>query len=196
MVIERRSQGGATGAGPAIVYQRGLEYLQTLQGLALDPAMVDVLHNLRDRTAICTWIGLYHGPLNVQLQTYLQACQECFHLQSRPPVQIFAVPLASAFGLDGVCNSAMHPTTILVDLGRVLPQDWLRLVTHEYAHAQVGAPGHHAAFVAVLSHLCLGLGLEAPPPTATDWPHWPRCQPTLDPLAFWRGAAGAPPLSP
>lgn len=186
MVIER-AEGGATGAGRAIAYTQGLEYLQAMQRLALNPAMVDVLPNLRDHTTICTWIGLYQDQLNAQLKTYLQACQECFHPHSRPPVQIFAVPLAPAFGLDGVCNSATHPIIILVDLGRVVPQDWLRLVAHEYAHAQVGTPGHHAAFVAALSHLCLGLGLEVPPPTATDWPHWPHCQPTVDPLAFWRG---------
>lgn len=186
-MVTARSPGWETERGPSLAYQRGLEYLQRMQRLALDPAMVEVRPNLRDRTAICTWVGLHQDRLNAQLQTYLQACHECFHPHSRPRVQIFAVPLAPAFGLDGLCNGSLRPMTILVDLGRVVPQDWLRLVVHEYAHAQVGHPGHHEAFVAALSHLCLGLGLELPPPTAVHWSHWPLCQPTLDPLQFWRG---------
>ncbi len=187
-MVNKQLHGSETESGQSSAYQRGLEYLQRMQRLALEPTMVDVLHNLRDRTAICTWIGLHQDRLNAQLQTYLQVCHECFHPHARPSVQIFAVPLAPAFGLDGLCNGSLRPMTILVDLGRVVPQDWLRLVVHEYAHAQVGQPGHHQAFVAALSHLCLGLGLELPPlATAMHWPHWPLCQPTLDPLAFWRG---------
>jgi hypothetical protein len=172
----------------SLAYSQGLQYLQTMQRLALDPAMVNVLHTLPDQLAIVAWIGQHQNTLNAQLKTYVQACHECFHPHARPQVQIFAVPLAAAFGFDGLCNAATHPTTILVDLGRVLPRDWLRLVIHEYAHAQVDTPGHHDRFVATLSHLCLGLGIELPLPTMPDpWPHWPPCQSTVDPLAFWRG---------
>lgn len=192
MVIERPDR-GVTGTARSRAYCQGVEYLQAMRGWALAPTMVAELENYPDPIALLTGVGQHQAHLNAQLQVHLQACHDCCHPAARPQVQIFAVPLASAFGWDGVCNSATHPTTILVDLGRVLPQDWLRLVVHEYAHAQVGAPGHHTAFVTALSHLCLGLGLEVPPPTATDWPHWPRCRPTADPLAFWRGLAGSLP---
>lgn len=171
--------------------QQGHEYLQAMQRWALDPTMITGLASLPEHQAIRAWIGQHHNRLNAQLQADVHACHECFHPYARPSVQIFAVPLAAAFGWDGLCNPATRPITLLVDLGRVMPHDWLRLVIHEYAHAQVGAPGHHDRFAAALAHLCLGLGLEAPPADSAHWPHWPLCQPTADPLAFWRGQSAA-----
>ncbi len=185
-MVTQPTDGVGTGKGRSGAEQRGLEYLQRMQPLALEPAMINGL-SLPDQGAITAWIGQHQDRLNAQLQTYVQACHACFHLPARPQVQIFAVPLAAAFGFDGLCNHATDPIAILVDLGRVVPQDWLRLVVHEYAHAQAGTPGHHDRFGAALAQLCLGLAIEAPPTDASHWPHWPRCHPTSDPLAFWRG---------
>jgi hypothetical protein len=167
-------------------YAQGLEYLHAMQELALDPAMIGGLQGPL-HPAIASWVGAHYPDWNAQLQSLLQACQECFHPHARPSVQVFAVPLAAAFGLDGLCNHRTVPMTILVDLGRVVPTHWLRLVAHEYAHALVGKPGHDAAFVQALAQLCLGLGLEAPPPDAARWNHWPPCSLAPDPLVFWRG---------
>lgn len=172
-------------------FTRGLEYLQMVQRLALEPKMVDVMDNLRDRILICIWVGNNIDRVNTQLSACLQACHECFHPQQRRRVQIFAVPLAQPFGIDGLCNILTTPVTILVDVGRVVPQDWLRVVAHEYAHAHLGESGHSQNFASVLSHVCLGLGLEPPfwePGMEARLRSWPHCQSTIDPLAFWIGA--------
>jgi len=72
----------------------------------------------------------------------------------------------------------------------VVPDDWLRLVAHEYAHAHTGSPGHRVEFERSLTHLCLGLAIP-PPPDQSDAKDWlrfyPDCVPTQNPLAFWRG---------
>lgn len=170
-------------------YTRGVEYLRVMQSFVLDPAMVDVMENLRDRMTICTWIGENIDVVNQALQCCLEACHECFYPEVRQAVRIFAVPLAQSFGLDGLCNISTIPITILVDAGRVAPQNWLSIVAHEYAHAHLGSPGHHQDFAAVLFHLCLGLGLETPRAQmdATILRSWPPYPSILDPLAFWRG---------
>lgn len=171
-------------------FTRGLEYLHAVQSLTLEPGMVDVMDNLRDRIPICTWIGNHIDTVNAALNACLEACHECFHPQERRFIQIFAAPLAQSFGIDGLCNILANPVTILVDVGRVAPQDWLGVVAHEYTHAYLGHPGHNQKFLTVLAHLCLGLGLE-PPSWEPGWEanllHWPVCDSTLDPLAFWRG---------
>jgi hypothetical protein len=186
-MVTASTTGETSGDGRSLAYQQGVAYLQAMQHLALDPAMVTGLQPFPGSQAIVAWIGTHQQRLNAQIQAHLQACHECFHPHARPPVQLFAVPLSPAFGFDGLCNYATQPITLLVDLGRVVPHHWQRLVVHEYAHAQAGIPGHHDRFVAALTHLCLGLGLAEPPNHPTSWPHWPPCQPTSDPLAFWRG---------
>jgi hypothetical protein len=170
-------------------YRLGVDYLHTIQSLLPDPQMVDVMENLRDRISICTWLGEQIGTVNNRLQAHLNACHDCFDLSDRKSVQIFAVPLAASVRLDGFCNINTMPTTILVDIGRVPPPDWLALVAHEYAHAHLGYPGHDRQFARILSHLCLGLGLAQPSPTQSNESlyYWPPYQPTIDPLAFWRG---------
>lgn len=168
-------------------YNRGVEYLRVMQSLVPEKAMVDVMENVRDRVVICTWIGDNIHQVNAALQCCLLACHECFHPQKRRPTQIFAVPLAQSFGLDGLCNISTTPIAILVDVGRLAREDWLRLVVHEYVHAHLGSPGHNREFAAVLSHLCLGLGLEPPGEQISLLPSWPPYTPTLDLLAFWRG---------
>ncbi len=159
-----------------------------MQDLALEPGMVNLLESVRDRAIILTWIGENIDTVNATLQRYLFACHDCFHPQERRSMQIFAVPLAQSLGLDGLCNIATNPITILIDVGRVSPEGWLSIVAHEYAHAHIASPGHHPSFAVVLSHLCLGLGLQTlGEPTEWTLRSWPPYTPTLTPLAFWRG---------
>jgi hypothetical protein len=161
--------------------------------------MVDVSENqtlpdvLRDR--LCAWIGTYVDTVNAELQACLEACHACFHPPERRSIQILATPLASRFGLDGLCNIEIDPVVILIDVGRVAPADWLKLVAHEYAHAHVGSPGHDRRFLTILEHLCLGLGLQPPffsPEISLSemearLQNWPYCYSLPDPLAFWLG---------
>jgi hypothetical protein len=171
-------------------FARGLDYLYGVRCLAPDPEMIGIVYDLQLRTAICTWIGQQIESINRQLQVYLQLCHACFDPREQPRVQILAAPLIQSFGVDAVCNVFTQPKTIIVDVGRVIPQHWLALVAHEYAHAQAGSPGHHTQFSQSLRHLCLGLGIALPAyPSDQEerWQSFPPCLPTLDPLAFWRG---------
>ena len=171
-------------------YQRGLDYLYGMRQLSLEPRMIDVIDRLHDREPICIWIGNNIETINIELNACLDACHECFHPWERCQVQIFATPLASAFGIDGLCNLTTSPITILIDVGRLLPRDWLGLVAHEYAHAHVGQPGHDRPFMAALSQLCLGLGLPLPSDQLANqesWAYWPPHSSLPNPLTFWRG---------
>ncbi|NJP11344.1 MAG: hypothetical protein HC866_19255 [Leptolyngbyaceae cyanobacterium RU_5_1] len=171
-------------------FTRGLDYLYGARSLALDPEMVDVVYDLDRRIPICTWIGNHIAAVNGFLTTCLQACHDCFHPDQRRPAQIFAAPLAESFGIDGVCNLQTDPITLLIDVGRVVPEDWLALVIHEYAHAHAGSPGHHQEFARSLAHLCLGLEIAPPsgqPSLEASLRFYPNCRPTHDPLMFWRG---------
>jgi hypothetical protein len=172
-----------------LAYQQGVEYLAKVSTFLPDPRSIEVMSNLRDRESICTWIGNSIGTVNFQLQAHLNACAECFLPLDRRSIQIFAAPLASSLQLDGFCNIQTIPTTILVDVGRVAPADWLALVTHEYAHAHLGYPGHDRSYAQILSHLCLGLGLAQPSfqPDDRSIYCWPPYSPTIDPLSWWRG---------
>jgi hypothetical protein len=180
-------------------FTKGWHYLQRVQQLALEPEMVDMMPNWRDHTAVCTWIGHHIEAINAELYRHLIACYGCFYAQNRPPIQVLAAPLAPAFGVDAQCNILAKPIAILIDVGRVAPHDWLAIVAHEYAHAQVGHPGHNREFFEILAHLCLGLGLEPPyqPPGMSSMAleaelrSWPHCRPMTDSLAFWRGLAAA-----
>jgi hypothetical protein len=172
---------------PAV--RAGVEYLAKIAPLLPDPHAIDVMANLRDRDRICTWIGKSIAVVNLQLQAQLNACADCFRPIDRRSIQIFAVPFANSMRLDGFCNITTTPTTILVDVGRVAPPDWLALVAHEYAHAHLGYPGHDREYLRVLGHLCLGLGLARPSflPDDRSIHCWPPYSPTIDPLAWWRG---------
>jgi hypothetical protein len=171
------------------LFERGVEYLQRMQTRLPQPQMVDAIANIRDRDRICSYIGKQIEIVNLLLQAHLDACHECFKPIDRRSIEIFAVPFAPSVGVDGCCNLASTPTTIFVDLGRVAPPDWLSLIAHEYAHAHLGFPGHDRAFARILQHLCLGLALPQPLPTATpeSLRYWPPYAPTIDRLAFWRG---------
>ncbi len=166
----------------------GVSYLQSVQFLLPDALTMDVIDNLRDRVSIYRWIGRSIDNINRLLQSHLNACHQCFNVSDRRSIQILAVPFASSVRLDGFCNISTNPISILVDVGRVAPPDWLALVAHEYAHAHLGYQGHDQNFARVLGHLCLGLGLPQPPvDNDRSLYYWPPYQPTLDPSAFWRG---------
>jgi hypothetical protein len=168
-------------------FARGLDYLYVTRSLALEPDMVELMFDLEARSPICTWIGDRVDQVNATLQHYLQACHHCFHISEQPNIQIFAVPLADRFGIDGLCNLDTQPISLLLDVGRVMPQDWLSLVVHEYAHAHAGFPGHHGEFAKSLAHLCLGLAIGSPPLSENQLRTHPPYRSTIDPLAFWRG---------
>jgi hypothetical protein len=173
-------------------FDRGLDYLYGARSVALDPEMVDLVYDLDDRIPICTWIGNHIQAVNAHLAVYVQACHACFHPWEQPTIQIVAAPLAQSFGIEGFCNLKTVPTTLLIDVGRVVAEDWLMLVVHEYAHAQAGSPGHHQEFARSLAHLCLGLAIAPPswqPGMEESLRSYPNCRRTQDPLAFWRGDA-------
>jgi hypothetical protein len=170
-------------------FTRGLDYLYGLRSLAIDPDMIDIMHDPNHRIPVATWIGNNIDRINAELQALVQACHDCFHETSQAPIQIWAAPLADAYNICGLCNLKTQPTTLLVDLGRVEPADWLALVVHEYAHAQAGTPGHHQNFATALIHLCRGLSLPLPniePGQENLLRLYPSCQITLNPLNWWQ----------
>ena len=174
-------------------FTRGLDYLYGVRSLALEPGMVDRIDDLEHRTPICTWIGEHIEVVNAQLNACLRDCHRCFHPWEQPDIQIFAAPLAQSFGLDAFCNFQTHPIAILIDVGRMQPEDWLQVVVHEYAHAHADSPGHHPQFARSLAHLCLGLELAlpfCPPGREAELRFYPVYSATQDPLAFWRGEEG------
>lgn len=173
---------------------RGIQYLNALRRLALEPEMIDVTENISERIRICAWIGNNIDLINAQLNFYLNACHSCFYPEDRQVMQVLAAPLAGRFGVDALCNFLIEPVTILIDVGRLYPEDWLSVVAHEYAHGHLRYPGHEAHFLEVISHLCLGLGLEPPfisgktPQQQECWlQNWPHCEAKPKSLAFWRG---------
>jgi hypothetical protein len=192
------------------LFRRGFEYLEAVRQMALVPSMVEI--PIRDAALERQWaiarsseieyriyssIGDRIDAINDYLNACLEACYGCFHPEDRRPVTIFAAPLAQKFGIDGLCNILVEPSVILIDVGRIPRQDWLNIVAHEYAHAHLGFPGHDGRFLAVMEHLCLGLGL-APPPCHPNMglPEiearlrmWPPYHSTTNPLAFWMGCA-------
>ena len=172
-------------------FTRGLDYLYGLRSLAIEPDMIEVMHDPMHRAPVATWIGNHIDAVNAQLQALVQACHDCFHPTAQPPIQIWAAPLAQSYKICGLCNLEKHPIAILVDVGRVIEQDWLALVVHEYAHAQVGSPGHHQDFAAALIHLCRGLAIDLPTATSDQddfFRLYPACQMTANALSWWQGS--------
>lgn len=172
----------------------GLDYLYQMRTLAIEPDLISIVYDLEVRIPVCIGISHQIEGINSRLNTCLQACHDCFHPWQQQPMQIFAVPFSEAFGIDGLCNLQTDPITLLIDVGRVVPDDWLALVAHEYAHAYLGSPGHQADFGRILTHLCLGLGLHMPLDSleqAIDWHTLPFYQRTSHPLAFWLGCSSA-----
>ena len=176
-------------------FQRGWEYLDRIRQLTPEPGMIELSDEISDRIRICTWIGDRINAINLELTDYLEACHQCFSPADRQNIQIFAAPLASRFGIDGLCNIFLDPIVIFIDVGRVASEHWLSLVVHEYAHAHLKSPGHDRRFLEVLTHLCLGIGLVPPvwspemdpEAIASQLRNWPHCTPTSHPLDFWQG---------
>ncbi|MGQ4650634.1 hypothetical protein [Lyngbya aestuarii] len=171
-------------------FLRGYHYLNAIRQLTLAPGMVDVTDDLSEFEGICTWIGNYIDAVNQELNRCLEACHGCFSSSMRRSIGIFATPLANKFGIDGLCNLGVSPVVILIDVGRTAPQDWLKIVIHEYAHAHLGYPGHGQQFFEIIVHLCLGLGLQPPRPQLDmeiSLQNWPHCEIKKNPLAFWMG---------
>lgn len=180
---------------PLDPFQRGWEYLDQMRQLTPEPGMIELSDDISDRIRICTWIGDHIDGINLELADCLEACHQCFPVADRQKIQIFAAPLASRFGIDGLCNIWLDPIAILIDVGRVGSEDWFSLVVHEYAHAHLKSPGHDRRFLEVLTHLCLGIGIIPPVWSPEMNPlaiasllrNWPHCTPTPNPLAFWQG---------
>ncbi len=174
----------------ADAFTRGLDYLYGARSLAPEAEIIDLVDDLDQRTPVCRWIGTHIDQVNQTLAAHLQACHDCFHAGQQPRLQVFAAPLAQSFAIDALCNFQTEPITLLIDVGRVVRSDWLGLVVHEYAHAYAGSPGHHQQFAKSLEHLCLGLAIALPavePGSEESLRFYPRCRPTENPLAFWRG---------
>lgn len=194
--------GKATNKTDAI--EEGARYLSKIRSLTLVPAMVDLEEIAPSRSylagkslqnEILEWIGNNIHWINDRLSACLQACHDCFYPHQRPEVEIWATPIARRFKIDAICNIQSTPRVILVDVGRIVPSDWLRIVAHEYAHAQLGHPGHGDAYLAVLEHICLGLGIELPgchsqmsfKEKEARLQKWPPCDLVSNPIEFWRG---------
>jgi hypothetical protein len=166
----------------------GLAYLTQIQQLELQPDLINIFSGDSERQRYYTWIAAHHPRLNALLARHLQACADCFYPENRPRLEIYAAPLMPDRAIDAFCNVRHQPGVIVVDLGRLVAADWLRVVIHEYAHAMVGSAGHSPRFGSLVDHLCLGLQVPTRPGLSeTQLRSYPPCQATLDPLAFWRG---------
>ena len=177
---------------------RGRHYVDWLHQVLPTTELLTLGHSSRDRQRILAWMGRHSEAINLWLNVALLQCRRCLVTGTDPRVSILAAPLATEFGLAGLCmpGSETKPTLIVIDIGRVPPSDWLGLIAHEFAHAWLGRPGHDREFQQVLNHLCLGLGL---PECPVDWHttsrstaeqalrHWPPATILDDALATWRG---------
>ena len=150
--------------------------------------MIDVSHPIDP-------IALSLDRINVQLHQHLVACQDCFYPADRVAAQVWAGPITPSFRVDAFCNVQARPAALIIDVSRVLPDDWPRLVAHEYAHAIVGDSGHCRRYAEVLQHLCRGWGWELLPTYAdggvdchrVNLATFPPCRSQPNPRDFWRG---------
>ncbi|NJN03197.1 MAG: hypothetical protein HC816_12420 [Leptolyngbyaceae cyanobacterium RM1_1_2] len=177
------------GAGETDPVLTGSDYLQQLRQVAIASDMIQLPESISQRLQINRWIGLHVESVNAQLRQYLSNCQHCFKPHQQVPAQVLAAPLSERYGIDAVCNLQTTPVTLLIDVGQIEPSDWQMAITHEYAHAQVGSPGHAEPFRQILHHLCLGLALPVPAATLTaqQLSSWPACRHRADKFAFWEG---------
>jgi hypothetical protein len=169
--------------------QAGLAYLEQLRQFELEPGMIDFWGDQADRHHLYAQVAAHSPQLNATLRRHLQACADCFYLENQVCLEIYAAPLVPTLGIDAFCNIRLRPGVIVVDLGRVMAADWLKVVAHEYAHGLVGSVGHSPRFAQVVGHLCLGLGLAIPPASplsAAQLRSYPPCHATLCPIDFWR----------
>jgi hypothetical protein len=168
--------------------ERTLAYLQFVQQFELEAGMINFLTGLE--SLAYPWMAANLDRVNCTLEQYLRACQDCFSPSRCCDARIFAAPIAPHCPTDGFCNIRVQPATIVVDVGRIIPADWLPLVVHEYAHAMVGRAGHTPEFARIVSHLCLGLGVKSTPVNTiaeVELKSYPPCRPSPDPIGFWQG---------
>ncbi|MFM7529436.1 MAG: hypothetical protein ACKO63_13300 [Nodosilinea sp.] len=137
--------------------------------------------------AVLTVIGSHIQAINQQLALLLADLINCWPNHRQRSVQVLAAPLTPHLQIDGFCNMAVVPTTLIVDPGRVEPGDWPHLIAHELAHAMAETPGHGPGFYRALEHLCLAQGLPLPPLQPELLRFWPPCQPNPHPARFWLG---------
>jgi hypothetical protein len=162
-------------------------YLEFLQQFALEPGMIDVSSSIGP-------IAVHLDRVNAMLRQHLVACQDCFYPVDRVAAQVWAGPIDPKFGVDAFCNVQVRPVALIIDVSRVVPADWPRLVAHEYAHAIVGDGGHSRRYAEVLQHLCRGWGWELLPTYVdggvnvheVELATFPPCRSTLKPVDFWR----------
>jgi hypothetical protein len=169
---------------------RGLRYLEALRDRVPDPRLIAIPAQ-SPPTQVCRQIGQWIEPINARLETLLQRCQGCCLSQSRRPIVIRAAPLAEAWALDGLCVLQTMPTLVLIDMTRVTPEHWLRLVAHEFVHAHLHLPGHGRLFRQLLFQLALPLGFplplsdpDAPIAHSLPWHALPAYDPPTPPLLW------------
>ncbi|PSN19920.1 hypothetical protein C7271_04800 [filamentous cyanobacterium CCP5] len=169
--------------------ERGYSYYQQIQPLIpYRHLRFDIDSAIWRRRLV--WIGQNIHRLNQRLWELTQSCFDCF-LTTCPPIRPWAFPLGLVLQPDlklaGLCNLDISPIALIIDVGQISPEDWLRVVVHEFAHAVSGA-GHGPDFQSALTHLCIGLGF--PPPVtlsnAQGLRQWPPYRPSRQ-TTFWSG---------
>ncbi|NJO78577.1 MAG: hypothetical protein HC827_08635 [Cyanobacteria bacterium RM1_2_2] len=78
-------------------FSRGLDYLYQIRALAIEPDLIQIIYQLKERIPVCTWIGSHIDTVNAVLQQQMQACQACFHPWEQRSIQI--LPLLSRMDL-------------------------------------------------------------------------------------------------
>lgn len=171
-------------------FVRGLRYLEALRDRVPDPRLIAIPAQ-SPPTQVCMQIGQWIEPINAHLETLLQRCQGCCLPQSRRPIVIRAAPLAEAGAIDGLCVLQTMPTLVLIDITRVTPDHWLRLVAHEFVHAHLHVPGHGRRFRQLLFQLARPLELplplsdpDAPMTHSLLWHALPSYDPPAPPLLW------------
>jgi hypothetical protein len=169
-----------------------VRYLEVVRDIALNPGWIGLDDTITQPMQAFNWMGQQIHRLNQSLHHILEEGLACFEPGQLPPVQIFAAPMLSSVGVDGFCNLAVQPITLIVDPSRVMAADWPHLVVHELAHSLVRSAGHGAAFCDRLSFLCLAMDLPCPPPNCRNADvlrYWPPCRPNPDQAIFWLGGS-------
>ena len=166
---------------------RASRYLSWVRQFLPSYDWVTVVTTDQTELAILTALGSRIYTINQQLTLLLADLISCWPDHCQRSVQILAAPLDPHLRIDGFCNMAVVPTTLIVDPGRVEPRDWPHLITHELAHAMAQTPGHGPGFHRALDHLCVAQGLPLPPSQPELLRFWPPCQPHPQPTEFWLG---------
>lgn len=166
---------------------RASRYLAWVRQFLPDYDWVTIPTIDQTEVTVLTAIGSHIQAINQQLAVLLADLVSCWPGHRQRSVQILAAPLAPHLQIDGFCNMAATPTTLIVDPGRIEPGNWPHLIAHELAHAMAQTPGHDQRFYNALEHVCVAQGLPLPPPQPELLRFWPPCQPHPQPTEFWLG---------